>query len=190
MPPKSEVPSAAEESPIPNFEPPQPAKEPDLEPAEGTPAPALPSVEPDTLPAPATPELPTETESRPRGKQEVPPPEKEPQQKQAPADNLFDEAALQRRSRERIAMLQQEVRHRELIRQQALRQQANRTRRPLDAVVTAGGEDGMEQTPATGNRRSDSASVAAEPVTRAAHAQPEPTVPRSTPNHRPRNPLR
>ncbi|NDC54364.1 MAG: hypothetical protein EBZ74_08750, partial [Planctomycetia bacterium] len=121
MPPKSEVPTVDEESPVPGFElaVPEEAPEPDAggrpsgprPPAEEPAAESAP-LQPDTLPEPPQPARPAE----PRRDDE--------------ADNLFDEAALRLRSRERLAMLQQTSLYQERLRRESLRLQASRLARP------------------------------------------------------------
>ncbi|MEI6239768.1 MAG: hypothetical protein WCR51_05225 [Planctomycetia bacterium] len=123
MPPRSEVPRVEEESPVPGFEPPAPEPEgSQAEPSESeTPEPSTPeAVVPAPLPQRAAPDT-------------LPPPEDRPQPEKpaAPAEeNLFDEAALRRRSQERIVMLRQAAVQQERLRHEALRQQAQRLSRP------------------------------------------------------------
>lgn len=123
MPPKSEVPSADEESPVAGFE--LPAPEP-----EGTQAEPSSDAPPEperTEPAPAEPAPLPAPEDRPKaGKPAVP-----------AEDNLFDEAARRRRSQERLAVLMQEAVQQERLRTEALRQQALRFARLPSTTVEA-----------------------------------------------------
>lgn len=123
MPPKSEVPTADEESPVQGFE--LPAPEP-----EGTPE----------QPSSDMPPEPARTESVPAEPAPLPAPKSRPKagKPAVPAeDNLFDEAALRRRSQERLAVLRQEAVHQERLRTEALRQQAQRLVRLPSATGTS-----------------------------------------------------
>ena len=130
MPPKSEVPTADEESPVPGFELPPPneedtaaaAPEPTmLEPADPESTPSSPMrKEPATLPGP---------DAAPGAVKPGVPAKEKPAE-----DNLFDEATLRRRSQERLAMLGQSAAQQERVRLEALRQQAQRLVRPAAAV--------------------------------------------------------
>lgn len=123
MPPKSEVPTADEESPVQGFE--LPAAEP-----EGTPE----------QPSSDMPPEPARTESAPAEPAPLPAPKSRPKagKPAVPAeDNLFDEAALRRRSQERLAVLRQEAVHQERLRTEALRQQAQRLVRLPSATGTS-----------------------------------------------------
>lgn len=145
MPPKSEVPSADEESPVPGFE--LPAPEPDAAPE--TEPEAAPETEPAAAPeknpaaAPAPEPAPSEQQPTARAPLEPAPlPVPDDRPKAAPPvapndDNLFDEAASRRRGQERLAMLRQAALHQERLRHEALRQLAPRVARPYRPLQRA-----------------------------------------------------
>lgn len=122
MPPKSEVPTADEESPVPGFE---------SAPGDSTePAPADQSQldkQPSTLPPPGAEEMPADAK----------PADEAPAKDKSDEANLFDEANLRRRTQERLALLGQVAVQQERLRTEALRQQATRIVRPsaVNAVV-------------------------------------------------------
>jgi len=124
MPPKSEVPTADEESPVPGFELPPPNEE---DSAAAVPEPTmLEPAEPE-----ATPRTPLPADPAPLPEPETAPGSVKPG---APAEeNLFDEATLRRRSHERLALLGQAAVQQERVRLEALRQQAQRLVRPAAA---------------------------------------------------------
>lgn len=152
MAPKSEVPTADEESPVPDYEP---AEEPAAEdPAatqrqvEAQPS-ILPPPEADRQSAPQPPAEPFNTvppepkpERQPQTRLEPEPeplalnpaePAAEPVNEKSAEDNLFDEANLRRRGQERLAVLGQAAMRQERLRREALRQQATRLVRPSPA---------------------------------------------------------
>ena len=137
MPPKSEVPTADEESPVPGFE--LPAPEPEGAAAESGDSTFLDPIGPDSVPPrpqPAEPAPLPQPGDRPRIEKPAVPAE----------DNLFDEAAVRRRSQERLATLRQTAMQQERVRLEALRQQARRLSR---AEVSGAAPAGMASSPAT-----------------------------------------
>lgn len=177
MPPKSEVPSADEESPVPGFD--MPAPEPDGTQTE--PADELPT-EP-ALPEPAPTAVPPAEQRAPGEPAPLPTPEARPQTEKpaVPADdNLFDEAALRRRSQERLAVLRQAAAHQERLRHDALRQLAPRVSRPR----LAAGVPSQAPLSTAATRPSDHVVGAAllpvpaetrgGPLQQAVHAEPDP----------------
>lgn len=174
MPPKSEVPSADEESPVPGFELPAPEAEttpetgpraaPALEPAPPEPQPApRATFEPAPLPVP---------DDRPQAEPPVAPKD----------DNLFDEAALRRRGQERLAMLRQAAVHQERLRHDALRQLAPRVARPSFATFSPApaATPAVARLPVDSRRgpsappRPGQAPVPDRPLRQAVHSEPEP----------------
>jgi len=128
MPPKSEVPGADEESPVPGFE----AGEGEMQApraAEESRSDAdrsiLPAPDADRRPEP----LPEEKPAAPDRSRPVPADEKPATEKPDDA-NLFDESSLRRRTQERLAQLGQTAVQQERLRREALRQQATRLARP------------------------------------------------------------
>ena len=174
MPPKSEVPTADEESPVPGFEPPAPSAEdfsseppeptllepanPESTPRTPMPADPVPLPEPGTAPGSVKPGRPAE-------------------------DNLFDEATLRRRSQERLAMLGQAAARQERVRLEALRQQAQRLVRP----AAAGSSAAAIRPPVAAGPIADR-----EPpsLRQAVHAEPEPRGLRAARTPPQGNPLR
>ena len=150
-PPKLEVPSADEESPVMDgqFAAPEPEAAPGSESEPAIEAELLP---PERAAMPAAPETPAPSlfeaqEAKEEPKKELkkePKPDVKPEPRPArPAEeNLFDEATLRRRQQERLTTLQQAAFQRERLRQEALRQQATAPApRPAPAPQrrTAGG---------------------------------------------------
>lgn len=183
MPPKSEVPSAAEESPIPNFEPLAPEPAPDAagsEPTRDLPPAVLPEPAPKAEePAPADADAPA-----------TPAPAKQPPKAPPAEDNLFDEAALRLRARERLAQLQQAAVRQEQQREQALALQAARLRRPPAGVVQAdGAADSQDPAPAE-QAAGPAAGGGRDGVTPATHVAPVAREPRPQGPVRRGNPLR
>jgi len=119
MPPKSEVPTVDEESPVPGFESTR------ADEAEAAPADELRlDAEPSILPPPGTGQRPAaEPPAKPT---EAKPADAKPAEEKSGDANLFDEATLRRRSQERLAVLGQAAVQQERLRQEALRQQALR----------------------------------------------------------------
>lgn len=114
MPPKSEVPTADEESPVPGFE----------LPATGAAADVPEPMDLESTDAESTPRSPLQAEPAPLPEPDAAPEAAPPR---APAeDNLFDEAALRRRCQERLAMLGHAAAQQERVRLEALRQHAQR----------------------------------------------------------------
>lgn len=189
MPPRSEVPSADEESPIPDFEPPAPEPEADAMPPTRVPEPESP---PATLPEPdaATPEAkPAE-----RPEKQAPDQPKESKEKSA-EDNLFDEAAVQRRARERFAILQQAARNHERMRQEAIRQHAHRPARAAGSAISAAAhvESAADEPAETVSRTAYAESVSESTGARPSEAVHSPASPAKQPMQakpRVRNPLR
>jgi hypothetical protein len=169
-PPKSEVPTADEESPAADEEPVAPEPE----------APAEKSQEDE---APEAKPLPPEEEARPSKPAAKPPAEETPAEetpateKAPPAknlDNLFDEAALRRRHYERLVAAQQTAVLRERMRQEALREQASSGRPPRPQPI-----DPLPIHPLrSGNLRNDSPPIhplrkdIGSGVMKASHEQP------------------
>lgn len=204
MPPKSEVPSADEESPTNDGEPALP--EGDL---AAPPEPSVPESAPTTLPAPTEPAktMPSGTTPPPAEEStqpDTPMPgkqpareasEPEPQPLETSVENLFDEAAVQRRARERFAILQQSARYQTRIREEALRQQASRAAGLPRVIATADGTTPVEASPLPAPAPVEQSSSAPTTVTRTAHLQPEPDrrepdAARPPAGQRSRNPLR
>jgi hypothetical protein len=137
MPPKSEVPTADEESPVPGFES-APAAAPESTPADRQEMDAETSILP---PPDADRESNREPAAEPAAEPAEKPAEKradeKPAQEKSDDANLFDEATLRRRSQERLAQLGQVAIQQERLRREALRQQAPRIARPstADAAV-------------------------------------------------------
>jgi len=134
MPPKSEVPTADEESPVPGFES-----------AEGDSTGAAPAdrlqldAEPSILPPPDAEQRPgAEPPAKPSdaAPAEAKPADEKPAKEKSDDANLFDEANLRRRSQERLALLGQAAVQQERLRREALRQQATRIVRPSAADAT------------------------------------------------------
>ena len=125
MPPKSEVPKADEESPVPGFDSAQ---------GDGTEAAASDQqrrAQPSILPPPNAgqgPETEPPSEAKPSEAKpsEAKPSEAKPSQEKSGDANLFDEANLRRRSQERLAMLGQAALQQERLRREAIRQHAKR----------------------------------------------------------------
>ena len=169
MPPKSEVPTADEESPVPGFEPPAPADEAVEQPPE---TPARTAAPDESSPAREEPETPAPAV--------LPEPEKPaaPEKPKAPGDdNLFDEAAVRRRAQERFAMLRTAAAYQERLRQEAIRQQATRVRSPAASRIDA--------RPATASAEQGNASEAnigavAQGVRQVAHTTERPVAPPAT----------
>ena len=139
MPPKSEVPTADEESPVPGFEF-TPGDSPEAAPADQL----QPDGEPSILPPPGAEERPgselpakpsdaTPADEKPA---DAKPAEDAPAKEKSDDANLFDEANLRRRSQERLALLGQAAVQQERLRREALRQQATRIGRPSAAGAT------------------------------------------------------
>lgn len=127
LPPKSEVPTADEESPIPGFEP--AGSEPTAEVPDATgeqPSP-MPGRQPRSAPGekPETGVLPVPRE-RPAPERMQPPKPATPDEKSSPDENLFDEAGLRRRSQQRFLAIRQAAFEQERLHREALRQQADR----------------------------------------------------------------
>lgn len=122
MPPKSEVPKADEESPVPGFEAPL-GDSMDSMPAERMPL----ELEPSILPPPDAEQPEPQPQPTPSEKK---PADEKPAKEKADDANLFDEASLRRRSQERLARLGQAAVQQERLRQEALRQQSLRFTRP------------------------------------------------------------
>lgn len=188
MPPKSEVPTADEESPVPGFELPAPDAE---DPAAAAPEPTL--LEP--ADPESTPRTPLPEEPAPLPRPETAPGSVKPG---APAeDNLFDEATLRRRSQERLAMLGQAAAQQERVRLEALRQQAQRLGRPAAAgsgaairppvaagpIADRGAGPAALALPASADREPP-------PLRQAVHAEPEPRGLRAARTPPQGNPLR
>ncbi len=148
MPPKSEVPTADEESPGDGDETAD-GDETDLGPADGSSASPPSATEPEspvpTLPAPAAtqpqpesmePAAPAPGRSEPAAPAEPsPPPAAAPESPSERAENLFDEATLHRQRYQRFELLNQNARRREQSRQEALRQSATLLPRSLTPSV-------------------------------------------------------
>ncbi len=175
MPPKSEVPTADEESPVAGFE--LPAPEPEAGVVEAPDSAPLEPVVPDAVPPRPQPEEPAplpQPGDRPRIEKPAVPAE----------DNLFDEAALRRRSQERLATLRQTAMQQERVRLEALRQQARRLSRAavsgaasvgaasLPAVIVATGEPPADAIPLP-----EMAADEEQPLAQAVHAEPQPSKP-------------
>lgn len=134
MPPKSEVPKADEESPVPGFESAQ-GDTPEAAPADQL----QPDAEPSILPPPGADERPgSERPAEPSDDKpaDAKPAEDAPAKEKSDDANLFDEANLRRRSQERLAVLGQAAVQQERLRREALRQQATRIVRPSAAGAT------------------------------------------------------
>jgi len=143
MPPKSEVPKADEESPVPGFESAQgdspesapadqlqPDGEPSILPPPGAverPGSERPAEPADEKPADAKPADAKPADAKPA---DAKPAEDAPAKQKSDDANLFDEANLRRRSQERLALLGQAAVQQERLRREALRQQATRIVRP------------------------------------------------------------
>ena len=175
MPPKSEVPTADEESPVPGFE--LPAPEPEGGEAGAPDSAPLDPVVPDAVPPRPQPEEPAP----------LPQPLEQPriEKPAVPAeDNLFDEAALRRRSQERLATLRQTAMQQERVRLEALRQQARRLSRAavsgaasvsaasLPAVIVAAEEPVAAAIPLP-----EMVADEEQPLAQAVHAEPQPSKP-------------
>lgn len=139
MPPKSEVPTAEEESPVPGFEPALPDSETpavkdqlqlDLEPSVLPPPDAeqRPEPRPPTKPSEAEPSEDEPTKAKPSNDKpsKDQPAEEKPAKEKSDDANLFDEANLRQRSQQRLVLLGRAALQQELLRQEALRQQATR----------------------------------------------------------------
>ena len=173
-PPRSEVPSADEESPA-ALEPGEAAGEERGSNIEAERLPPGDEAE-GAIPAPAAiPEPPAEESAEPA---EVPAPKQPAAVKPAvPAaeENLFDEASLQRRRRESLAKLQQSALRSEQLRREGLRQQAVR-RQPLRTAASPVASESVEPSePAV--------------VRTVSHAEPAETPAAAAPSRR-FNPLR
>ena len=150
MPPKSEVPKADEESPVPGFDsaqgdateaaasdqqrraqpsilpPPNAGQGTETEPpSEAKPSEPKPS-EPKPSEAKPSEAKPSEAKPSEPKPSEPKPSEPKPSQEKSGDANLFDEANLRRRSQERLAMLGQAALQQERLRREAIRQQAKR----------------------------------------------------------------
>lgn len=163
MPPKSEVPTAAEESPVPGFE--EPAAETaaaETQPTDADAAGKAPAIlpPPDAAPDRRNGEL--QDEEPKTGEPKTP-------GKKPADDNLFDEAALQRRSGLGFAMIQQAALHKERIRRENL-QQAARFKRPPVAHASPVGEPPVAPTAVEGERTEITAE---QSVSQATHAAPD-----------------
>jgi hypothetical protein len=175
MPPKSEVPTADEESPVPGFE--LPAPEPEGGEAEA----------PDS--APLDPVVPDAAQPLPQPKEPAPLPQPLEQPRiQKPAvpaeDNLFDEAALRRRSQERLATLRQTAMQQERVRLEALRQQARRLSRAPESGAAAVGAASLpaaivvaEEPAAAAIPLPEMVADEEQPLAQAVHAEPQPSKP-------------
>jgi hypothetical protein len=133
MPPKSEVPTAADEAPVRGLDS-APSDTADAAPTE----PRRRDPEPSTLPPPdadepSKPDSPAQSGKDRNDKdrdERAQPDEARPGKEKSEGDNLFDESNLRRRTRERLAMLGQAAVQQERLRREALRQQAMRLVRP------------------------------------------------------------
>jgi len=137
-PPKLEVPTADEESPV--VEGQLAAPEPEAA-AESEPAVEAELLPPEREAMPSAPEKPApspfELEEPKEPQLKVKP---QPRPARPAEENLFDEATLRRHQQERLTMLQQAAFQRERLRQEALRQQATAPApRPTPQRRTAGG---------------------------------------------------
>jgi hypothetical protein len=172
MPPKSEVPTAAEESPVPGFE--LPAPEPEGAAAESGDSTSLDPISPDARPQPEEPAPLPQPLERPSIEKPAVPAE----------DNLFDEAKFRRRSQERLATLRQTAAQQERVRHEALRQQARRLSRAavsgaasvgaasLPAAIVAAGEPLADAIPLP-----EMAADEEQPLAQAVHLEPQPSEP-------------
>lgn len=151
MPPKSEVPKADEESPVPGFESAQ-GDAPEAAPADQLQADAEPSILPSPDADRGSVAEPAAKPSDDKPSDDKPADDKPAKEKSDDA-NLFDEATLRRRSQERLAQLGQAAVQQERLRREALRQQAPRIARPASADAPVKQATHVELAPRRGARR-------------------------------------